>query len=85
MIITNINTFVAFSCLLMGMTDLYDKEITLIERLDTTSYLKEKNTLLQNSIFISCVEMCVLVSQIPGRQNSSMLFSFLVSASCRSS
>lgn len=37
MIITKMNTFVAFSCLLMGMTDLHEKRIMLIERLDTTS------------------------------------------------
>lgn len=35
----------------MGMTDLYDKEITLIERLDTTSYLKEKKYIITELYF----------------------------------
>lgn len=44
MIVTKINILVAFSCLLMGMTDLHEKKKydCTVERLDYTSWLKEK-------------------------------------------
>lgn len=46
MIIIKINTYVAFPCLLMGMTDLYEKRIMLIERLDNHQLVKGKKCII---------------------------------------